>query len=420
MPVPAVASSARFAFEEHGGRLYRMTDSDVIVMLPWPMMKAFRKRRPNGTYASCVPPFAIPPDLPDSAARPDNPADPATPGQPDIGYEGLAEIRLFCQQIPAPVRQTVSLFRERHWQLLAWLAGSGSVGEQLLAANPSLAFAVACGAEMTVRETPTRFLEKQFLMAYRSQVDLLGRLGFPSTERARRILRKIAPQAVTLARLRRLREWLRDAALSERLAHTPILNDAVLTLVETGAHAATSNATLQQVARENLDDATDIARRLADAVRLWGLVRPTTPLPHFTSVERIREVYAELHADAAKARREPHLFPPTPVAGNESILPIRSMAMLLEEGRLQSNCVATYAEAIRRGHTVVYRVLSPERCTLSIRWRRGQWVIGELKRSANRSASFETYMAVNRWLAHATANVRDSFMKSLTPVEKDR
>ena len=40
---------------------------------------------------------------------------------------------------------------------------------------------------------------------------------------------------------------------------------------------------------------------------------------------------------------------------------------LLVEGLRQHNCVASYAPAVARGDTYVYRVLAPERATLAIR-----------------------------------------------------
>lgn len=386
-------------------------------MLPWPMMKAFRWRRRAGTPTAYSPEFAVPPDMPGQSGNPD-----ARPGAPrlavfDVNYDGLAEIRAFCQTIPTPIRQAVSVFHERHWQLLTWISSGGPAAEQLLNANPALAFAVACGADLIVREAPIRFLEKLPLMAYHGQLELLARLGFPATERVRRIMRKVVPPAVNLERVRKLRELLQDDNIVNRLAHTPALNDAVLTLLENGTFATVNNATLRQLACAKDDDANDVARRLAEAIQLWALVRPTTPLRQFNRVERIREVHAEVSHDATRVRRNVRTFPPPPVSGTSQIIHIDSMAMLVEESRLQSNCVDTYAQSIRNSTMAVYRVLAPQRCTLALRWRRGRWVIDELKGTANSAASTDTRDAVKNWLKNADPppDVRDAFLARRSP-----
>lgn len=397
MPAPAFVLPARFAFDARSGRLRRTTSAEVIVMLPWPVMKAFRWTTPTAAPVACTPEFVIPPELPDQSGRTDANSDDARPLR-GVAHKDLPEIRAFCETIPAPVRLAVSVFRERQWQLLAWISSTGPTAEQLLQANPALAFAVACGDELSVWEAPIRFIEIRPRMAYHGQVELLARLGFPATERTRRIVRKIDAGAISLRRLRKLREWLRDAGIARRLAHLPKVNESVLALLENNTFAAVNDTVLHQLARGQDIDATDVAGRIEEAVRQWGEVRPTTPLPQFTGVDQIREVHAELRQDVSTVRRDTEHFPLPPVPGNEHIVAIQSRAMLLEEKWLQSNCVDTYASDIRKGKLAIYRVLAPQRCTLSIRLRRGRWVIGELKGTANSSASAETVAAVRRWL----------------------
>ena len=53
---------ARVEFIESTRRLSRVTDADVTVLLPWPMVKAFRRPQPSGPWTACTPDFAIPPD----------------------------------------------------------------------------------------------------------------------------------------------------------------------------------------------------------------------------------------------------------------------------------------------------------------------------------------------------------------------
>jgi hypothetical protein len=60
--------------------------------------------------------------------------------------------------------------------------------------------------------------------------------------------------------------------------------------------------------------------------------------------------------------------------------------------------VASYAARVRRGRVAIYRVLAPERCTLSLARHRGVWAIDQLERACNRPPSASTVAAVTEWL----------------------
>ena len=56
----------------------------------------------------------------------------------------------------------------------------------------------------------------------------------------------------------------------------------------------------------------------------------------------------------------------------------------------------------RRGKIAIYRVLAPERCTLSLKLSRGRWVIDQLKCRSNQEPGAEVVEAVTQWLADET------------------
>ena len=88
-----------------------------------------------------------------------------------------------------------------------------------------------------------------------------------------------------------------------------------------------------------------------------------------------------------------------PFPGNADIIPLTTYTMLCDEGRQQHNCVASYINAVIQGRSFIYRVLSPERCTLELAPRNGRWEAVQLRAACNRTPSEETRDAVNRWLA---------------------
>jgi hypothetical protein len=413
-------------FDDRTGRLIHDAPGSCTVLMPWPVMSAFRSMRPGAAWVACLPPFALAPDaegtMPEQATGPRGEGD---------DFEGLAEFRKYCALIPADLRASVGAFPERHWHLLSWLARGGPAAEQLLASNPALAFALASGTELTAIDSPINFARKRQLMAYHPQRDLLARLGFPPTERVRRILQRIPSRLVTFARVGKLVIWLADDAICDRLAHVPMVNRAVLRVLEDAMLTALTPAALARLASaEDEAEADGHARRLGEVVRLWGLVRPTAGIPRFAGVARIEEEHARVQADlalidrdarereaeravAAIAGREdpaalrrpaaqlpgrPGGFPAPPVAATSSIVHIATPAMLVEEGRLQKNCAADYMSQASRGTLAFYRVLAPERCTLSLKKRAGRWVIDQLKAACNTQPSLGVAQAVGMWL----------------------
>jgi hypothetical protein len=393
---------ARVEFIESTRRLSRVTEADVTVLLPWPVVKAFRRPRRTGEWTACTPEFVIPPDPNEACPVGTVPTGAGTPAAVGGGMDvdGLRSVHRFCLTIPSRLRQAVAQFPERHWDLLSWAARTGPAADELLESNPALAFAVACGADLCGPESRMRYRDSQFLQAYHGQRRVLARLGFPPTERARRILRKLRPRAVSVASLQQLRLSLGDADVTARLAHVSHINNGVLAMLQSRTITLIAPAVLERVGREDGDAAAgDASRKLAEAVRLWGLVRPTTPLPRFERFERVHDIYAQLREDAAAlARARERGFPPPPVPGSDVIIPICTKAMLIEEGRLQKNCATDYETRIAKGDLAMYRVLSPQRCTLSLRWSRGTWAIDQLKAACNGAAAPATRRVVMEWL----------------------
>ena len=325
-----------------------------------------------------------------------------------LPFEGFADLVFFCRGIPEPVRSLVSRFPERQWPILSWAARGGPAADELLASNPAVAFAVACGSELTVADSPIRYSEKQFLMAYHSQRDVLARLGFPATERVRRILRKVPAEHVTLARLRQLRRSLADENFAERLAHVPVVSAAVIQLLADGTFTLVTPAALAEIARAEADGqgaqgrAANVAERLAALAESWNLVRPTLPLRPIQRIERLNDIHEQVQADVQKVRRaRRETFPPPPLPGDDRVTPITTRAMLIEESRIQRNCAGDYASRCADGSVVFYRVLFPERCTLSLKRGIRGWEIDQLKTACNGQAARGTWRFVRKWLFYA-------------------
>ena len=245
---------------------------------------------------------------------------------------------------------------------------------------------------------------RALLKVGKNQRDILAWLGFPHRESHRKLLMKIDPIALTITSLLYLRKSMEDEYTLKTLTHLGRLNVGVIRI-------ATDPKLLSHVTPTFLHEISNLkeenrnakaAHVLMDSIRMFQCIMPEyRKFPMVRSLGKLNEVHESLLNDLKRIKggfiNMP--FPKPPVEGTEHIIPITSSRDLVEEGRLQQNCVASYLEdiAIHRS-TYIYRVLSPERCTLSLEKKDTGLVIDQLKQSYNRPASFQTCQEVRKWL----------------------
>jgi hypothetical protein len=388
------------AFDRDSGKLYHVADGHVTVFFPWPEMRAFRRPLTESAWRSCDPAFLLPfgPHL-----------------------DGDHPLDRYCSAIPHEVQETVRPFAPHHWRLLALIARSGPGAMDISTTNPALALMLASAPEFGDGARRSRGVPAPVLLVYRRQREILGWLGFPATEAARRIVRKITHGALDVERLRALRARFRIPEIVQRLAHAPCINAPLLRMAVDGTLIHLSPRLIARVA--GAPDAQPLVEpgALSDTLRMCRTLRPAAPLPSFDTASRLAAVHDEL-ADAISreggrgpdGRPDPEWAVPFP--GTDTIIPLESAAMLRHESRTQRNCVASYAGRIAKGRYAAYRVLAPERCTLGLLRRRGQWDIDQLKGFANATVGFETVASVRDWLHRARrAEQADARQADTTP-----
>jgi hypothetical protein len=201
-----------------------------------------------------------------------------------------------------------------------------------------------------------------------------------------------------------LRAALADPPATKLLAHLPRVNAGVLGLVGNAPlRPAVTPRLLAEVAASAREKyRAEAARLLADTFGMLRYIPDHRVPPRYETVDRLREVHRELSVEFSKAR--PHRLrayrlPRPPLPGTRDIVPLATPGDLIEEGEVQSNCVATYIPMVAARELFVYRVLRPERATLSIvRGPDGEWEVDQLALSENREPSRATIGAVRRWL----------------------
>jgi hypothetical protein len=94
------------------------------------------------------------------------------------------------------------------------------------------------------------------------------------------------------------------------------------------------------------------------------------------------------------------------LAGTEDIIPLVNDGQLLEQREEQHHCVGYYGPLVTDGGCYFYRVMSPQRATLSIeKGPDGWWTIQQLYLSCNRPASPPTWKVVQNWLARFSLSI---------------
>jgi hypothetical protein len=99
-------------------------------------------------------------------------------------------------------------------------------------------------------------------------------------------------------------------------------------------------------------------------------------------------------------------LPEPPIEGTETIIPLRRGEELRDEGIEQHNCVGGFAGGVRAGRTYIYKIIAPERATLSIvQGSSGEWIISQLNATCNSPVKSETWQAVREWLSQTQVGI---------------
>lgn len=404
-----------FAFRD--GHLW-ITDAHTTLWLrAWPDPEA-QGTTPLGAWAPLRPTFRLvqPEPLESSAAR-------------DLEHrlwacdstEGLDAQAIASKQTAyAHLRQTllpehaqlIEGFTCHQWNVLHLLHERPAFID-LLRANPVLAWCVA-NNDLFRKLSATSPAFQARWHVHKKQRELLDWLGFPGGEKLVKLFKKFSPALAVPRSLGLLQTAVQEhVPVILALAHLPRINFGALYLVtDRRLRDVVTPGLLAEVAatsEEETDSPT--AGLLTDALHMLQQLDPDYRCPPLDSIQAI----ARLHDRAVtEFNRPPQLrqtnptlpFPPPPLSGTASIVPLTTLKDLQEEGRRQSNCVGSYEAAVRCGACYIYRVLKPARATLSITHSANGWHIQSLLGHANCKVKPATVLHVQKWLhwANTEAN----------------
>ena len=313
---------------------------------------------------------------------------------PAIQYVRRMQARYF-DQIPDEVRTELLRYGSRRWHLLCLYARCPGALD-LSRSNPALCYALASSwiFHKPAVKLPMRAARA---LAGKKQRQILGWLGFPTTEAARRLLQKIDPAALSVVRLLQIREMLaNDGEMVQWLSHLPRIDPRMLEIVTTKWYRPLlTGRLLREIDALPVDTRGKppelVLFRDMDQLK-WRL--PDAPVRgRFVSMRRLQGYHDEL-AEMDRRRWEERRasgrvegpFPLPPFAGTATIRPLRSPDELYREGAEMHHCVGIYGDQVRAGRCYIYQVLEPVRATMQIVWNpsAGKWRPGELQMAGNR------------------------------------
>lgn len=421
-------------FESHGapgvefkdGRFYNFTAEKVSVIVSWPRPRALERPRVSSEWQIFLPGANIfdvgkyrwavgkKAESAEAGKRPRLSVCKDPEGQFGLAFaaaradderEAQAYLRLF-EPIPDDVIDAIGSYSERQWQMLSLIARCPSALE-LHNSNPALAFSIASNTVFYNRFIKRPIAEMRSL-AGRKQRDALAWLGFPPTEAAVRVFKKIAVSDVNIPMLMALRKGMKSPQVNKLLAHLSGITPAVAHILGEPSLLALSSFRLIEELSAIGDNDTSMQHffRLRDVEEMSLRMKPVKSIV-ISSIDRLSEVYEQMVEEINRVESEglfQYLFPPAPLQGTNAIEPVESPLELLREGEAQHNCAAQYTGRVAEGKAYLYRVLAPERATICVLKKRRKWVLSEIKAACNRPVGFETAKAVTAWFIKASAH----------------
>jgi len=305
--------------------------------------------------------------------------------------------------LPVPdwaIDQAARLPPDRQWRILQFLNATRERGRDLCHSNLPLAFLLASRGEAA----GIRAVEA---VSWR-QRQILGALGLPEQEAAVRVLRRVDDRLLGSPLLAHLGAWMSDPACLRRLAHVPRLGPGGLALQATGELAWFNDRALPEVLGaddpetvRSLEEFAVLARRLRQLG--YGSQRPLSSAAQIRDrTETMRRQLRELGDHPADGT-----LPDPPVPGIPgTIEPIRTIREVNQEAEQMRHCVRIYVKTALKGRVALYRVLRPQRATLSLVPKGRLWRLDEMWLRANRRPSWECFASVKHWLRTYTPPAR--------------
>ena len=315
----------------------------------------------------------------------------------------IGEFLKFFYTIPEREQIALRKFNHFRWNVFKVIS-QNSPATDLAISNPTLFFLTK--HEIFSPFIPDTWDYNQFRsndrnLFYLKQKELADKLFLPKSETTVKLLRKIDSKTLgPTSRIDILNLFKNPKAL--KLAkHMRSIDGGILAIL---AHKKLSvyltSKYIQELSSEVNISYSQELHLLNDTTDMAGKLNRNILKDSFISIKQIRELHDDLIFQLGRLKEsnfENGILPPPPLPGTSYIIPLTTPQAIIREGRNQENCVVTYIKKVITGDCYLYKVLRPERATLSLERNGANWEIGELKTKFNKKPSTETYLKVKLW-----------------------
>ena len=305
------------------------------------------------------------------------------------------------QVIPEDMLSTVRRFPEQHFALLKYFY-ENTRGNEILQTNPALAYMMATNRTWTQKNN-VNHIEDIYPIQNMKRVAILKRLGFENSDKSvLKLIRKIEPGACRSEYIWNFLKTLEDSNQKRLIRHLPKINLGCMAIIAS-PHllCRVSHHLLHEVANDSNEDThPGIAQRLESWIHIEREFTDCDSDGIFSSCNRLNQVlFSHIWFVPEEIKKYiSYVLPESPLQCTSVIQTLKNSEEVYEEGCTQCNCLFSKLPELVDGRLFAYRIIKPERATLTIRKRKGKWIIDALETAMNKPVSNKTREYVQNWI----------------------
>jgi len=277
---------------------------------------------------------------------------------------------------------------------------------EMIHSSPALASIVAsCRAWCDINSVSTPDNPSDLIRMKR--LEILRALGFRHADQSLvNTLGKIIPWACRREQISGLIDALKERNTLRIIRHLPRINLGGITLLaDTALRESVGKQVLYEVVNDKQEDThANTALKLKTWIDIKTRYLPDESPQRFETRAALDKMVFRNRSLASTNTLENIVctLPHAPIPDHPDIIALQESCEVFREGYLQNNCLFSRMPELCAGKTFAYKVLAPERTTLTIQKSKGKWQIDALETAHNKPASVQTREFIQTWLDSAS------------------
>lgn len=307
--------------------------------------------------------------------------------------QGNTALQAFLGEVPPRVVRLLGHYQYRQFILLGFLSHNKALLD-VFGHSPNLFWLVV--AEAVYRgwgQGETRVLLQQ------KHRDIVRELTGQRSEATARFINKIMLTHGDKGEYRLVREVLADRDVVSAFFHWGTIPVQALAVIKKcpgflGSNLLKSLANSEESPYRQTMLFSNLDRTMQDIRQMAGVIGAGLPASYFnniSSLEGLEQAHLRMirrfNNSGKLTKMDVVEFPVSPLGDKEGLVQIKDSHELIAEGKLMHHCVGGYQGQAEKGQCYFYRVMSPERGTLQIRFIGGKPSIIQFRLACNKKPS---------------------------------